>query len=100
MQAYRIYDSAQDTDSLRYFFRKTMAAAHAQAKDFPADVRPDVRIELVEVPTTALAVIDYLNGGQPTDVEIFKRWRLSITRGSLVELGEDGKPLQAEKGVL
>jgi hypothetical protein len=52
--------------------------------------RPDVRIELVDLPTDRAAVISMLNNGAPSidGAMVSRTWRLS-PRGALVECTEE-----------
>jgi hypothetical protein len=76
------------------YFRHTLEHARMAARtSCPDDVKPDVRIQLIELQTNVQAVIGFLNGEKPVDPKVLRTWKLT-PRGGLVELGEDGKPLE------
>lgn len=96
MNAYRVIDTASTgPEGLRSYYRKTLKEAHDKAKEYGDDIRPDIRIEHVIIPTDASSVVGYLNWESPVDLEVLRTWKLT-PRGGLVELGEDGKPLEKQ----
>lgn len=95
MNAYRIIDTADDEGDSALYFRHTLHDAHEAAKSFLEVLKPDVRIQLIEIQTSAKAVIGYLNNEKPKDPQILRTWKLT-PRGGLVELDADGKPLEKQ----
>lgn len=89
MQKYRIFDNAMPEGEGVVVFKGTLKAAQDQARLQPKDAWHDTRVELVVIDSDAASVENYLNGEQPQNPTVLKRWRLS-PRGGLVELNEDG----------
>lgn len=92
MQLYRIFDSALgepgSPECSRIDWQPTQIDAQKAAQGWSTVALPDMRVELVEVPTDKYAVIALLKGDQSA-VKVLKTWRLT-ERGALhdIENGE------------
>lgn len=96
MNAYRVIDIKDDTDLSPVLFRHTLEHARMSARtQYSDEIKPDVRIQLIDIPSHREAVIGYLNGEKPKAPTALRTWKLT-PRGGLVELGEDGKPLEKQ----
>lgn len=102
MRSYRVFSGVRiDGERQVFFFFKDRAAAHEHAKNYPEPCWPQVLIHLVELPTDADAVHDYLNGRQPVslNVSILRTWCLT-QRGGLHELQAGEAPPAALEGLV
>lgn len=96
MNVYRILDTEDENNLSPVCFRHTLKDAQEAAKTQYSDgAKPDVRIQLIEIQTSVQHLIAYLNGEKPEDPKVLRCWKLT-PRGGLVELGEDGKPLEKQ----
>lgn len=81
MHLYRTFNSALSPEAVAISWDATQSDAHNAAKGFGLFARPDMRIELVEVPTDRDSLLGYLRGAYGT-CKVLKTWKLT-DRGGL-----------------
>lgn len=85
MHIYRVLDS--DTDTV-LSFRDTLKSAHRRAKQESENDRDDVRIELINIPTDKIGILNLLAclvAQEMPEAEALRTWKLTA-RGGLKEI--------------
>ena len=82
MHFYRELNVGDDPVTV-YQHTATLAEAHASLKVYGEPLRPDLRVELVEIATDKASLVNVLNG--VIEVELLRTWKLT-PRGGLLEI--------------